>query len=191
MKGNEQIIRRFDIVAGSGSKGQTYITRFENSFINYRYLILRQQTIGRTVRYIPLIPVLFNRPITSRCLECHSTFAHGISAPNHGPRISTPKSFMEWIVKNVMDPPPGMLHFKRKTQKKQPGKFILNPATFSRKQNLDLCGLCHGGRLQNTKPSFGFVAGDNLSDYFKMDTSAPDPDNIDVHGNQLGLLRVK
>jgi hypothetical protein len=49
--------------------------------------------------------------------------------------------------------------------------------------------LCHGGRLQKTKPSFSFVSGDSLAAYFAIDSTLPDPENIDVHGNQLGLLR--
>ena len=66
---------------------------------------------------------------------------------------------------------------------------MINPASFSKQQNLDLCALCHGGRLQKTKPSFGFVAGDKLTDFFMVDTTSPDPEHIDVHGNQYGLLR--
>ncbi|MES1226379.1 MAG: hypothetical protein ABUT20_63475, partial [Bacteroidota bacterium] len=69
--------------------------------------------------------------------------------------------------------------------------FIINPASLSRQQQLDACALCHGGKLQKTKPSFEFVAGDKLSDYFTYDTTTnPVTDNIDVHGNQYGLLRA-
>lgn len=70
------------------------------------------------------------------------------------------------------------------------GNFIINPATFTRQQKLDLCALCHGGRLQKTQPTFSFTAGDTLSRYFIVDTTAPNPDKIDVHGNQYGLLRA-
>jgi hypothetical protein len=66
--------------------------------------------------------------------------------------------------------------------------FIINPAKFTRAQSLDMCALCHGGRLQKTKPSFSFTAGDKLADYFALDTVGKDPNDIDVHGNQYGLL---
>jgi hypothetical protein len=79
--------------------------------------------------------------------------------------------------------------FQTQNPKETKAKFILNPAHFSKQQNLDLCGLCHGGRLQKTKPSFEYISGDRLEDYFKVDTATPNPDNIDVHGNQYGLLR--
>jgi hypothetical protein len=66
----------------------------------------------------------------------------------------------------------------------------VNPAAFTRQQKLDLCALCHGGRLQKTQPSFSYTSGDTLSNYFVVDTTAPNPDRIDVHGNQYGLLRA-
>jgi hypothetical protein len=85
---------------------------------------------------------------------------------------------------------PGAKHVEFQTShpKDSLAKYILNPATFTRQQNLDLCGLCHGGKIINRKPSFEFVSGDKLSDYFQKDTSISDASTIDVHGNQLGLL---
>src|SRR5699024_8961006 len=87
---------------------------------------------------------------------------------------------------------PAVEHVQFHTQnpKAAEGKFIVNPAKLSRQLNLDMCALCHGGRLQKTQPSFSFTACGNLSDHFSVDTSAPDPNNIDVHGNQYGLLRA-
>lgn len=72
---------------------------------------------------------------------------------------------------------------------KKTGKYIINPAVFPRQQKLDLCILCHGGRLQKSKPSFEFTPGDTLANYFKIDTTNLNPYSIDVHGNQYGLLR--
>ena len=46
--------------------------------------------------------------------------------------------------------------------------------------------------MQKTKPSFQFTAGNSLSDYFITDTlsdAAVKTGNVDVHGNQYGLLR--
>ena len=137
----------------------------------------------------PTHPVLFNRPITSRCLECHTTFAHRISEPNHRPEDFDPNIILGVDCEKCHGPAARHVAFQTQHPKDTLAKFILNPAKFSRQQNLDLCGLCHGGKLANTKPSFEFVAGDKLSDYFQKDTSVLNPSKIDVHGNQLGLLR--
>ena len=42
--------------------------------------------------------------------------------------------------------------------------------------------------MQKTKPSFEFIAGDTLSNYFVKSTAGPATKEIDVHGNQYGLL---
>jgi hypothetical protein len=189
-RGDEKIAGRFDIVVGSGSKGQTYITRYHGQLYQ---LPVSYFTAARNWANSPLYPtnpILFNRPITSRCLECHSSLATVLSAPN-----VEPESFDEKMIYGVDCEKchgPAARHVAFQTQNPQAGhaEFILNPARFTKKQNLDLCALCHSGRLQKTKPSFEFVSGDRLSDYFAIDTFPPDPDHIDVHGNQYGLLRA-
>ncbi len=175
-------------MVGSGSKGQTYITRFQNRMYQLPVSYFTAADQWANSPQYPTHPVLFNRPITSRCLECHTTFAHRISAPNHRPEDFDPKIIFGVDCEKCHGPGARHVAFQTQNPKDTQAKYILNPATFSRQQNLDLCGLCHGGKIQNTKPSFEFVSGDNLSDYFKKDSSAPDPENIDMHGNQLGLL---
>jgi|SRR5450631_647390 len=187
-KGREGIIKRFDIVVGSGSKGQTYITRFKNRMYQLPVSYFTAADRWANSPQYPTHPVLFNRPITSRCLECHTTFAHRISEPNHKPEDFDPNIIYGVDCEKCHGPAARHVEFQRQNPKDTLAKYILNPAKFSRQQNLDLCGLCHGGKITNTRPSFEFVAGDKLSDYFQKDTSATDAGNIDVHGNQLGLL---
>jgi len=188
-KGIEKITGRFDIVVGSGSKGQTYITRYHRELYQLPVSYFTAAHKWANSPLYPTNPIVFNRPITSRCLECHSTFAQVVS-----PEGAEPEEFDRQMIFGVDCEKchgPGARHVAFQTQNPQAtkGQFILNPATFTKQQNLDLCGLCHGGRLQKSKPSFEFVSGDKLSDYFVLDTAAPNPDNIDVHGNQYGLLR--
>ena len=85
------------------------------------------------------------------------------------------------------------VEFQTQNPKETIGKFIINPGRLTRQQNLELCALCHGGRLQKTKPSFSFVAGDKLADYFLTDTvsnASVDSGFVDVHGNQYGMLKA-
>jgi hypothetical protein len=188
-QGIERIVKRFDIVVGSGSKGQTYITRYQNWLYQLPVSYFTAANNWANSPQYPTHPVIFNRPITSRCLECHSTFAQTIPTSNRGP-----EQFDHRIMYGVDCEKchgPGAKHVEFQTQNPRESKamYIIKPAAFSRQQSLDLCGLCHGGRLQKTKPSFTFISGGKLADYFVMDTLTPDPAKIDVHGNQLGLLR--
>ena len=80
------------------------------------------------------------------------------------------------------------VEFEKQNPKDTTGKYIINPALLTRQQSLDFCRLCHGGRLNKTTASFAFQVGDTLSNYFSTQTAVNDADNIDVHGNQYGLL---
>ena len=188
-KGIEKVARRFDIVTGSGAKGQTYLSWRGNELFQ---LPISYLTSAKEWANSPGFPdrVIFNRPVTSRCLECHSTYVNVISAPK-----KEPEEYNRYQILYGVDCEkchgPGAKHaeYQVKNPEDSVGEYIINPAKFTRQQVLDLCGLCHGGRLQKTKPSFEFIAGDTLSAYFVPSTAGPTEKEIDVHGNQLALLK--
>jgi hypothetical protein len=203
LQGQERVARRMDIVVGSGTKGQTYITRNNTELyqLPVSYFTIAHQWANSPL--YPRSPILFNRPITSRCLECHSTFVkqltysetqpetfdstqivYGVDCEKcHGPAAK----HVDFYTRNPRDKanPRDKTNPQEKT-----ARFIINPAGFSRQQSLELCALCHGGRMQKTRASFTWLPGQPLADNFVIDTTRPDPDRIDVHGNQLGLLRA-
>lgn len=188
--GIQKISRRFDIVIGSGAKGQSSISIIHNRLYQ---LPITYFTAANEWSNSPGYPqkIIFNRPITSRCLECHSTFAKTISAPNKELE-EFDKNQMIYGVDCEKCHGPAAEHVAYQTQNPTAltAKFIINPASLSRQQNLDLCASCHGGRLKKTRPSFEFTVGNKLADYFEVDTVLPAADKIDVHGNQYGLLRA-
>lgn len=189
-QGVEKKARRFDIVIGSGTMGQSFLNWNGNHLFQ---LPITYFTAADQWSNSPGFPdrVVFNRVITSRCLECHSTYANTISPPGKEPEQFDNTEMIYGVdCEKCHGPAKDHVAFQTENPDDTTGKFVVNPAKLSRQQNLDLCALCHGGRLQKTKPSFQFTAGKNLSDYFKVDSSAPDPDKIDVHGNQYGLLRA-
>jgi hypothetical protein len=179
-----------DIVIGSGTMGQSSLY-WKND--NLFQLPITYFTAANEWSNSPGFPdkVVFNRVITSRCLECHSTYVKTISAPGKEPeQFDRNKIIFGVDCEKCHGPAAEHVKFQTEHPNDTIVKFIINPASFTRQQKLDLCALCHGGRLQKTKPSFEFTAGDTLSNYFIVDTSAPHPDKIDVHGNQYGLLRA-
>lgn len=188
--GVEKIAQRFDIVVGSGAKGQTYIYRDDNYLVQLPVSYFTAARQWANSPQYPTYPVLFNRPITSRCLECHTTYASKISSPKSQFEQFDSTSFIYGVdCEKCHGPAANHVAFQTQNPKETKAKYITNPANFTRSQKLDLCGLCHGGPIQKTKPSFSFTTGDRLEDYFKIDTAVVSPDSIDVHGNQYGLLR--
>ena len=190
-KGIEKKALKFDIIIGSGIRGQSF-TYWENSGLfqlPISYFAFADQWANS-----PGFPakVQIDRPITSRCLECHTTFAQSVASPD-----SKLEEFNHNQIIFGVDCEkchgPGAEHVTFQTQNplEKNGKYIINPAKFSRQQKLDLCALCHGGRLKKIQPSFAFRPGDNLADYFITDTlstTAINFGNVDAHGNQYGLF---
>ncbi len=188
-RGNERVIRRFDIAVGSGTKGQTYLSWVNNQLIELPVSYFTTFHTWANSPGYPLYPTLFNRPATTRCLECHSTFATTLTPPLQEPeKFDSTKIIYSVGCEKCHGPATKHIAYQIQNPKDTIGRFIVNPAKLSTKLNIDVCALCHSGRLQKTKPSFEFISGDTLSNYFAIDTIAKNAANIDVHGNQYGLL---
>jgi hypothetical protein len=193
-KGEEKKAMRFDMVIGSGVMGQSFLT-WRNDQL-YQLPITYFTAAGQWSNSpgFPNDRVLIDRPATSRCLECHVSYAEGIAGPALEP-TGFDRNKIIYGVDCQKCHGPAAKHVDYHTQHPQDtnAKYIVNPAMLSRQQQLDICSLCHGGNIQKTKPSFAFTAGNNLSDYFSIES----PNNvvlnsseIDVHGNQVELLKA-
>jgi hypothetical protein len=190
INGEEKKSQRFDLVIGSGTKGQSYATWADNKLFQ---LPITYFTSADQWCNSPGYPnkIAYNRPITSRCLECHATFAEKLSAQGKEPEEFDKNRLILGVdCEKCHGPSAKHVEYHTQNPTETKGKFLINLAAFTRQQSLDLCALCHGGRLQKTKPSFEFTAGDQLADYFNIDTTSKDVANIDVHGNQYGLLKA-
>jgi len=186
----EKKARRFDIIVGSGTMGQSSLYWASNRLFQ---LPITYFTAANEWSNSPGFPdkVVYNRAITSRCLECHTTYVETVSAPQEQREAFNRSNILFGVdCEKCHGPAKAHVKFKTENPKETIAKYIINPAKLSRQQSLDLCALCHGGRLQKTTLSFEFTAGDTLANHFEVDTSAPNPENIDVHGNQYGLLRA-
>jgi hypothetical protein len=180
--------QKFDLVMGSGTKGQSYAAWVKDKLVQ---MPITYFTSAAQWSNSPGDPdkIAFNRPVSSRCMECHSTFAEKISDESADPESFDKNHLILGVdCEKCHGPAKAHVDFQTKNPAEKAGKFIINPARFTRQQSLDMCAVCHGGRIQKTKPSFSFTAGDKLSDFFKIDTAAKDAESIDVHGNQSGLM---
>ena len=183
--------QRFNIVVGSGRKGQSYLSWSDSHLVQLpiTYFTPAKQW-SNSPGYNPHIPT-FNRPITSRCLECHSTYFQTVSISSKKQEAFDPNKIIYGIeCEKCHGPGANHVQFHLKNSADTVGNNIVNPGKLSRERLLDLCTLCHGGALNKTKPSFSFQAGDTLSNYFSTRAAMLHADNIDVHGNQFGLMAL-
>lgn len=186
--GSEIRAERFDVVVGSGRKGQSYLSWIHNKLVQLPITYFTSASEwSNSPGYSPRQP-MFNRPITSRCLECHSTYFDKISDATQRLEDFDHNKIIYGVGCEKCHGPAAMHVEYQSNNPGKEAKYIVNPGKLPRERLLDLCTLCHGGALTKTKPSFQFQAGDTLSNYFSLRTAMMNADNIDVHGNQYGLL---
>lgn len=192
-KGEEKMAIRKDMVIGSGVMGQ--------SFLNWRHNRLYQMPITYFTAAaqwsnspgFPAGKVMTDRPITARCLECHITYAEGRGTDSMEP-VNFNKEKIIYGVSCEKCHGPAAKHVEYQTTHPElkTASFIVNPKKLSVQQQLDVCAVCHGGKMHKTRPSFEFIPGKNLADYFVID-SVNDLSlaggEVEVHGNQYGLLK--
>jgi hypothetical protein len=184
--GIEKVARRFDFTVGSGKRGQTYLYWHDN------YIFQLPLTYFTSTNEWTNSPgysnkAQFNRPVTIRCLECHATnFVDQSNKQSMADEFSKQGIVLGVECEKCHGPGTDHINFHNQHPNEKTAHDIINPASFSRLQKLDMCRLCHGGKLNKIQPSFSFTAGDKLSDYFNADSA--DISTIDVHGNQYGML---
>ncbi len=189
--GEERRKGRFDIVIGSGRKGQSYLNWLGNRLVQLPITYFSPAAQWSNSPGYPPGKVAFYRPITSRCLECHTTYLEKTSdTTQRFEQFDRQKIVFAVDCEKCHGPAAAHVQFQTSHPEVKQARFIVNPGTLPRERLLDLCSLCHGGQLTKTKPSFTFQAGDTLTNYFSMQAAAMSADNIDVHGNQMGLLSL-
>lgn len=194
-KGEEKKAMRFDLVIGSGVLGQSYLTWRKDRLYQLPITYFTAADQWSNSPGFPKGKVMIDRPVSSRCLECHISYAQPILGEDPLEPNQFEKNKFIYGVDCQKCHGPAMKHVDYQLQHPEEKKasFIVNPSQLSPALQLDICGLCHGGNLQKTKPSFSFTAGQKLDDFFTVD-SILDPtataNSIDVHGNQLGLLKA-
>ncbi len=185
---DQEVVRKpIDIVIGSGRKGQTYLYWQDNRL--FQLPVSYYTPLGNWCSSpgYPDNQILFNREISIRCLECHGTYFKSVKIEG---RDEYDKNQMIFGVDCERCHGPGADHVKFQSENPnvKQARFIINPASLNRQQKLDNCALCHSGLRENKSPSFSFIVGDKLENYSKPDYDVDSSANLDVHGNQYGLL---
>jgi Cytochrome c554 and c-prime len=180
---------RFDITIGSGRKGQSYLSWKNHSLIQMPVTYFTPESTWSGSPGFNPNRIAFNRVVTSRCLECHSTYFETTSSKEKHPEEFDKKNIIYGIdCEKCHGPAKEHVDFHITNPGIKEAKYIVNTGKLPRQVKLDVCGLCHSGRLTKTQPSFSFQSGDSLMDFFTEPNTPVQVGGIDVHGNQLGML---
>jgi hypothetical protein len=187
--------RRFDVVFG-GVKGQTYGYWLTNELfqlpISY---VSNTHSWVNSPGYDPN-SVVFERMIDHKCLGCHASYAKP-EQPDLPSFYATAEGFDKSTVVYGVDcerchgPAAEHVRFQTANPQVKTAKYITTYNSLTREQKINMCAICHsGGNNHLLKPTFGFKPGDTLENYIRISHSNAPTNyrNIDVHGNQRGLL---
>lgn len=179
---------RFDIVIGSGVRGQSYVTWKEDQLFQ---LQTSYYTPTNTWVNSPGYPSYsIDRPIRDACIKCHVTFAKNKDFAGQGNTYDKKQMIYGIDCERCHRPAKKHVVHHRKNPGEVVAKYMMMYDTISRQQRLDACAQCHSGLrgriLQGN--SFTFLSGDNLAEYSQNFNTGAAEKKLDVHGNQYGLL---
>ena len=186
--GRKMISKRFDISIGSGRKGQSYLYWNDRSLFQLPVSWYAPRDTWSNSPGFPVGDLVFNRNITARCLECHSTFFK-TEKMIEGRETFDPSQVMLGVAcERCHGPAADHVNFHTEHPDEKEPAHIVNPARLGRQRKLDNCALCHSGVRENIMPSFSYVVGEDLAEFSYAGSPADSAATLDVHGNQYGLL---
>ena len=183
------ISERFDLVVGSGRKGQTYLYWGRNKQ-------LFQLPVSYWTELNKWVPspgyddkvANFSRPVLPRCLECHASRFEPLSDSSAENRYHKTHYTLGISCERCHGPGREHVEIHSADGVKPVMHAIVNPIQLSRSRQIELCSLCHGGIGVAKAPVFSFVPGKDLEAFIQLEVPKPN-EPLDVHGNQVALLQ--
>lgn len=179
---------RIDIVAGEPRKGQSYLFWKGDQLFQLPITYWNETDSWVNSPSYPDGSPHFDKVIIPRCLECHASYFEWMPPPANRYRKT---SLVLGIICEKCHGPGRehvALHQAIATIPVGASEHIVNPAKLDRDRQLDVCGLCHSGNGIPFAPALSFLPGDDLRDFIDI-PSGGSSDAVDVHGNQVQLLR--
>ena len=182
------VSERFDLVIGSGRKGQTYLYWNKDDQL-FQLPVSYWTAVGSWVNSPGYgdRSLDFSRPVVPRCLECHASSFDAVTDAGIANRYRRSGYVLGVSCERCHGPGGEHVELNAPGKPKPANQAIVNPAKLPRARQLALCSLCHGGIGVAKAPAFSFKAGDALEDFIKLDVPKAD-EPLDVHGNQVALL---
>ncbi len=152
-----------DLIMGSSKLAQTYLYwDFDALYqMNVTYLAQADRWINSPGYFDG--DAAYARPIPTRCLECHSTYADFRGNANH----YTPNSLILGIsCERCHGPGREHVDFHGQHPLEKQAKFVTVPTDLNRQQQLDVCGQCHSGASVPKGLPYSFRPGDRLEDHY-------------------------
>jgi hypothetical protein len=189
---------KMDIVIGSGAKGQTFLYWRGDEL--FELPVSYWTALDRWVNSPGYVDgtANFDRAITPRCLECHTTYFQELAGAKTGFHFEKQHFVLGISCERCHGP--GAEHVR--SHSNQSGTSLTSgeaaggasmeivkmpPMGLERDQQVDICAQCHGGIGHGLTPAFSFKPGEALAPHISLEANPLA--RVDVHGNQVALLQ--
>jgi hypothetical protein len=194
---NSKLFRaeKFDITVG-GVKAETYLYWKGNEMFELPMSYFSALNSWTNSPGYDTGKINFDRPIITRCLECHTSYIaeapnKDLSLTNRTVSFDKASLILGIDCERCHGPAANHVNYHTEFPEIKQAKYITTYKPLSRQQKLDACAVCHSGNKDVfNRSAFVFKQGDTLAK-FKEHNFAPkntDPTTLDVHGNQNDLL---
>lgn len=155
-----------ELVTGSAKYGQSYLY-WQNQCL-YELPVSYFTDLGEWVNSPGYVDGVANfaRPISARCLECHTTWFEQTGSPFN--RFTSEGAIVGVTCEKCHGPGRQHVEHHHREPDDRQAKHIVNPADLPRDYSIDLCSLCHSGGGESLRESFSFRPGDRLADFVRI-----------------------
>jgi hypothetical protein len=182
-----------DMIFGAGNSAYTFAFWYGKQLMQMplNYLTKEHQWVNSPG--FPDDQIYFGRPIITRCLECHSSFADKKLV--QGANFSITEEYVKNSVIAGIDcerchgPAAQHVTFHQENPTVKTARFMVIYKKLALSRRVDVCGVCHSGTgIQTVSSTFSFKPGDTLKTL--PEYSAYKGEDPDVHGKQKQLLEA-
>ena len=199
VNGKEKEAHRFDIAFGL-RKAQTSMYWQDDKIYQFPLTYYTSANNWATSPGFSSKEPYFKRLVQRECFECHSSYLKNkedVVIPNG-------EYFGSEVVRETLEkkslilgidcqrchgPAANHVNYHLAYPEEKTAKYIVTNSALSQQQKLDRCAVCHSGNnKEKLKSIFYFMPGDTLSNFYLDMPGNNNRGNLDVHGNQYGLL---
>jgi nitrate/TMAO reductase-like tetraheme cytochrome c subunit len=192
LNNKEARAERFDIAFGANIKAQTYGYWKGNTINELPLSYFKIINNWANSPGFPLNGAYYDRPIVTRCFECHGSFVEKkfvqTGATSVGEEFNKNAMIYGIDCQRCHGPAAQHVQFHLDNPATKAAKYITTYKSLNKQLKVSMCAVCHNGNdVQTQKSTFGYKPGDDLASFYDPFGRSNTPD---VHGNQTSLLTM-
>jgi len=183
--GSRKTSSKIELVYGSPPNDEVYFSWQGDQLFELPVAWLHPQQEWGASTFNPDSTGDFSRPMSVRCLECHTTWFQHI--PGTMNRFQRDHSVLGVTCERCHGPAASHVDFHKAHPEQRQAQSILHPGHLSRELLIDVCTQCHSNAIKHKGPAFSYRPGQPLDQSYRtVESRYPEEDHV---ANQITYLR--